>query len=565
MSARDAETRSAKTRWTWCACVLAVAGCNQIFGNNTVTPIGGDANQPGIDAAYGVMTVTYAVEATPNQAAPTATPFDTHVHVGPLDLDPMHPVNLDDLTERPVTAGSFTVPVADLTLKAPRYRLIYTAPDGVDVELQSSVKNASFVVPRIGRLDRVSVPVGSDIPMVFSGGPDNSSGSWTHARFIGTGLWTIDEIGPCCSFGGAFVDYSTFVSMSGPLGEPQAADTVIFTDSNSDSGGTYDGLHDKVYGYATVTMNGFDAGGAPVAPTVSAWKTPTAVTALGVTTPFIKYSSRLTNLLNDSPAMDMIDVPDPLVEAGVIATKNVMPFTENLVNQSINVSSSNGDLDHVVFAPLARSLLNPIRFVNPYNGTDAPAYPTAVYTSGSFKRKFVGTNITTRSGIQVVALQTNKIAQNNPPDVAFGDGVGIANAIKIGPTNITGMTTSLVSADAATVVAPATGATQSFDLSFNSDSTDPAASIDDCMVTLYRIDSNLLAPIKRYLVNTLPTVGTGTQVIIDARLFDLVHQYTFGISCYHGHPTAGTGDWSVVTFPFAVSTIYSHSFTVTPP
>ena len=85
------------------------------------------------------------------------------------------------------------------------------------------------------------------------------------------------------------------------------------------------------------------------------------------------------------------------------------------------------------------------------------------------------------------------------------------------------------------------------------------------MVTLYRIDSNLLAPIKRYLVNTLPTVGTGTQVIIDARLFDLVHQYTFGISCYHGHPGAGTGDWRMIKFPFAVSTIYSHSFTVMPP
>jgi hypothetical protein len=547
--------------------LLALGGCNQIFGNNSVTPVGGDVNQPGIDAPYGVMSVTYAVEATPhdamNQAVPTYAPFDTHVHVGPLD--PMHTLNLDDLTERPVTAGSFTVPVADLTsMAAPRYRLIYTAPDGVDVELQSSVKNANLVVPRIGRLDRVSVATGSDISLVFQGGPSNAPGSWTHARFLGTGLWSIDEIGGCCG-GAPFVDYSTFVSMSGALGAPQAGDTLIFTDSVRDDplAMMYDGYHDKVYGYATVTLDGFDAGGAPVSPTVSMWKHPTGETSLGATTPFIKYSNRAENILNDLPAADTPDVPDPTVAGGVIASENVMPFTENLANQGRS-GSTNGDIDHVVFAPLGRSLLNPIRFVNPYNGSDAPAYPTAVYISSAFKRTFVGTSITARSGIQVVALQTEKVVTNPPPDVAFGDGVGIANAITIGPTNTT-TTTSLVFADLAKVASPVTGATQSFDLTFGSDSSDSAAAIDDCSVTLYRIDSNLLAPIKRYLINTLPAVATGTQVIVDARLFDFVHQYTFGISCYHGHPAAGAGDWRMIKFPFAVSTIYSHSFTVTPP
>jgi hypothetical protein len=544
MSARNAETR-----WAWCACVLAVAGCNQIFGNNSVTPIGGDANQPGIDAPFGVMTLNYAVEATPNQAAPTYTPFDTHVHVGPLD--PLN-LNLDDLTERIVTDGSFTVATSTLTLTAPRYRLIYSAPDGIDVELQSSVKNANLVIPRIGRLDRVSVATGSDLSVVFQGGP----ASWTHARFLGTGLWSIDEVGGCCG-GATFVDYSTFVSMSGPLGAPQAADTLIFADSNSDSGGVYDGYHDKVYGYATVTLNGFDGSGAPVAPTVSAWKTPAGQTSLGATTPIIKYSQRAENILNDSPADDTLDVPDPIVEGGVIASENVMPFTENLANQG-HSQSKNGDLDHVVFAPLGRSLLNPIRFVNPYNGTDAPAYPTAVYTSSSFSRKFVGTNITTRNGIQVVGLQ-----MASTPAVAFGDGVGIANQITIGPTNTT-TTTSLVVSDAKTVTAPITGAAQSYDLTFGSDSSDPAAAIDDCSVTLYRIDPTLLAPIKRYLINTLPSVPSGSQLIIDARLFDLVHQYTFGISCYHGHPIANIGDWRMITFPFAVSTVYSHSFSITP-
>jgi len=75
----------------------------------------------------------------------------------------------------------------------------------------------------------------------------------------------------------------------------------------------------------------------------------------------------------------------------------------------------------------------------------------------------------------------------------------------------------------------------------------------------------LLAPIKRFLVNALPTAASQSQVIIDSRLFDFVHQYTFGISCYHGHPGAASGDWRTISFPFAVSTIYSHSFKVAPP
>ncbi|MEO8842992.1 MAG: hypothetical protein ABI591_10550 [Kofleriaceae bacterium] len=559
---------NAETRWVWCACVLVVAGCNQIFGNNQVTPIGGDANQPGIDAPYGLMSVTYAVEASPHdalhQAQPEFTPFDTVVHVGPLD-----PANhsLDDLTVSVVTAGSFTVPTDTLTsISAPRYRLIYTRPDGLDVELQSSVKNASLVVPRIGRLDRVNVAAASDLSVAFSGGPDNTAGSWTHGRIIGTGLWSIFELGRCCMFGQPVVDYSTFLSMSGPLGAPQAAatDTLVFTDSNSDSGGTYDGYHDKVYGYATVTLDGFDGSGAPINPTVSNWKTPPTLTSLGVVPPFSLYSQRVLSALNDTTMTDTVDYPDPVVAGGVIATDNVMPFTDNLVNQAI-VKATNGDLDRVVFAPLGRSLGNPIRFINPYNGIDAPAFPTAVYLSGSVTRMFEGTSTSVRSGIQVVALQTDKTATT--PDVNFGDGVGLATGIAIGATNTTMMpaTKSLVSVDNVTVNSPLNAETQSFDLTFASDSTDPNAAITDCTITLYQIESTMLTPVRRYLINTLPNAATGAPVIIDARLFDFVHSYTFGISCYHGHPNAITGDWRSVTFPFAVSTIYSHSFTVAAP
>jgi hypothetical protein len=95
---------NAETRWAWLTCALAVAGCNQFFGNNSVTPLDADIGEAGMDASYGAMTVMYAVEERPEQmmTSPTYVPFDTQVHVGPID----DPTNLE---QRTVTNGAFTV------------------------------------------------------------------------------------------------------------------------------------------------------------------------------------------------------------------------------------------------------------------------------------------------------------------------------------------------------------------------------------------------------------------------------------------------------------------------
>lgn len=375
-----------------------------------------------------------------------------------------------------------------------------------------------------------------------------------------TGLWASFDLGPCCGGGqlAGKVDYSRFISMSGPLGIPTSAtDKLIFADAIGDGGGTLDANHFKVYGYATASLDGFDTSGAPINLIASAWKvtTPTTATELGVTTTAFapSFASRAAGLLN----LPNFDQPEIKKAAGVVAAANVMPFTEILLNQNVNVGSVNGDLDHVVFVALGRSSANPIRFVNPFNGTDAPSYPTAIMVSGSATRTFANSTVTVRSGIQAIALQTNAA-----PDVNIGDAVGYASTVKIKPTSDETKTISLLDdPDTKTLHRnDPTTAVKTFDLWFSSDTADAAATIDDCSITVYEVGSTTLTPTKRYLTNELPTEAIPLQ--IDQSIFNPTRTYALGFSCYHGHPMVKLGDWRTVSFPFAASTIYTKSFVV---
>jgi hypothetical protein len=550
---------NAETRWAWCACVLAVAGCNQIFGNNSVTPLDADIGEAGIDARYGAMTVMYAVEAGPDQigTSPTYVPFDTQVHVGAMDT---HDPDVSKLELRPVTNGGFTVRFETL---ASRYRLIFTAPDGVDVEIQSQLSSADFVVPRIGRIDRGTALPGSLIPFMFTNGPDSTMvGSWKQGKIFSTGLWASFDLGPCCSGGqlSGKVDYQRFTSMSGPLGVPTSAtDKLIFVDHVGDGGGTLDANHNKVYGYATVTVDGFDDSGAPINMIASPWKDPIPQTKLGVTTTAFApdFAQRVAGLLNLTGTA--VESPEIRKAGGVIAAANIMPFTEILLNQLTNIESVNGDLDHVVFVGLGHTPGNPISFVNPFNGTDAPAYPTAVMVSGSAVRTFANSTANVRNGIQALALQTD-----GAPNVNIGDAVGYASTIKIKPTSVTDESATVVLLDDPDAKMlkrnDVASMVKTFDLWFSSDTADVTATIDDCSITVYEVGPTTLTPTKRYLTNDMPTESVPLQ--IDQSVFQPARTYTLGFSCYHGHPMAKLGDWRTVTFPFAASTIYTKSFVV---
>ena len=535
--------------------LLAVAGCNSIFGNDQVSVRPVDALL-GLDAPYGRLSLTYAVADGDPMAAPIATPFTDTVQVGRLDDLALH------TDPRPVADGKFEIRAEDL--QGTGYRLIYKAPDGIDVEFQSRLLEAHLVVPRIGRLDRTAPPANAMVPIVFSGGPNNQAGSWKQGRFFVTGrLWSEFDLGPCCPLPQtppAKYPYPAFKSASGALGTPGSSETFVFTDSNIDDGGTsaLSDYNSKVFAYATMKTAGFDASGAPISPVISPWITPPAAA-----TSYLAWVSTMTTTYN-SRTRALTDGADDVTytAGGILASTTVMPFTENVVNLS-NPGAANGDLDRIVMPVLTRSGLQPLRFANPYNGTDAPAYPTAVYLTGGSTRTFPGTSTTVRSGIQMVdQVQAYTNSQTHIAAKPFGEGVGLAKYIKIVPsTPKMGDETPI---DLLSLVdqtpLPRSTAQPTLELTFTHDALDADALPSDCMVSVYRVEMAALTPLKRYLV----IFPLASPIMIDQGLFDSTNSYTFGISCYHGHPDAATGDFRTIGFPFAASTIYTHSFKVKP-
>ena len=407
------------------------------------------------------------------------------------------------------------------------------------VEIQTTLKTATFVVPRIGRLDRTpwprqQLPAGGHVDLTASGWPT----SYTHLRFLGTGLWSNLEIGPTNA---TFVNYSTFLTDSGPLGVPQSAsgDKVIVTESPGATNG--------VTGYGYLTFDGFDSNGLAINEQFSAWTSTGANTDLSYSSsvPLGSYGGRASNLLNTG---------DPYVGdtvyGGVVATTSVPPFTDLIIN-GVDPNSAMGEYERAVFATLSQNTSLKQSFRNPFTGTALPQFPTAVYQFGSSVHTFASEMVTVRSGVQSIMLTTG-------PQALFDEGVGLASVIKFAPTGNAGASVDLgVNGDQIHVTRPSGAAT--FELTFGVDTTSAATAPTDCMVTLYRIDNMALAAIGRYLVNALPT--TTLPILVDAKNIDNTHDYTFGISCYRGHKDAATGDWSTVSFPFAVSRMWTHSFT----
>jgi hypothetical protein len=518
------------------AWLLAVAACNQVFGNNQVVHIDGQPDVlPGIDAAFGTMSLTWMDEPAANAAVTYDAIAGARVQVGSL-------TDLTDLQDRPIDGtGKFTVPYAILQLM-PRYRLVYTPADGIPVEFQTTLQTAHFVVPQIGRLDRTPwptdvAPATGHIDFVASGWPT----SYAHLRFLGTGLWSNLELGPTSA---TFVNYSKFSTDSGLLGVPLNAkgDQVIVTESPNGNSG--------VSGYGSLTFDGFDSGGLAINEQYSAWKTTGTTKTLNFSSnQFMSYADRVVNLWgsNDMSSLNT-------VFGGVIATKDVAPFSDAPINIA-EPNSATGEFEKVVFARLSQNTgqLSQV-FLDPFTGApgDPPAFPSVVYRWGSAYHVFTSQNVSVRAGVQEI------FATEGGADVpTFDEGVGLASMIELAPTGGTARDIGKSGTDQIQVTRPAAGVA-TFELTFGVDTTNPMAIPTDCMATLYRVDNTALTAITRYLVTTLPT--TTLPILVDAKHINNTDTYTFGISCYRGHMSAATGDWTAIAFPFAVSRMWTHSF-----
>ena len=397
------------------AWLFAVAGCNQVFGNNQVSHLPVDVI-PGIDAAFGTMQLTWMDE--PSALAPVSMDAiaGARVQVG-------SGTDLTDLQDRPIDAtGTFTVPYEILQL-APRYRLVYTPADGIPVEIQTTLKTAHFVVPQVGRIDRTVWPRQPTLPA--GGHVDFDGGGWptsyAHLRFLGTGLWSNLEIGACCApTNFLYVNYSRFLSDSGLLGVPMSAsgDKVLVTESPDATSG--------VTGYGYLTFDGFDGGGMALNQQYSPWTSTGANTNLRYSSTVIigSYGFRASNLV--SGAADPYTNQDT-VNGGVVATTGVQPFTDLVIN-GIDPGAVTGEYERAVFATLSQNTSLTQSFRNPFTGA-LPAFPTAVYQFGSSVHTFAAESVKVRSGVQEILLNDGSGTESD-----FDEGVGIASMIYLAAT-----------------------------------------------------------------------------------------------------------------------------------
>jgi hypothetical protein len=537
----------------WFVGVFVVAGCNQIFGNHTATSFDAPKFDSGlgIDAAETTMSLQYMVLGDPTTPPtldpPTLIKAPAMVQVGAIPPAVLGAADVQTQDDD----GNWAIP---LSLRGATFLVRYTPPDGIPVDFYTSHVSAHFVIPSLGRLTPRS-PVSNTPPTeqtvveAFTGGPDGTMGSWSHGRFFEVGgLWAISEQNTCC-LGVDKSVLSNWVSLSGPQAVPGAKDTMVLTDAQSDGGSGF-----LAYGYGTVQApNGFDSNGNPISPfSTSVWHAPTVKTSLRASPEAVHpYAARAFTVLNDNAAVE--DAQFPKISGGVVPSIAVTPVTGPILASG----STAGGLEQVAFLPLAQSPVIPMNFVNPFDGSDAvlPTLPTVVVQRGSETRTFADTSLKVSSGITAIAPATSGATSS----VNFGDGVAIATSVELTPiTTVQTPQIPLLNADHTSVMT-LMGSYSTLALSFAADMSGNL--IDDCMITVYRLDTSSITPIHRYLVSSIPTEAA--PVLVAKTVFDSASEYTLGISCFHGHPMAASeADWRPVGFPFAASTVYTKSFTV---
>jgi len=533
-------------------CLLAVSGCNSIFGSHDVINGSKDADVRPKDAApYTLYLTGMNVDTTtnpdPTQIMPTFGALaGATVAAGPLG-QPTQPLVLGG-------DGAFTVPYE---LAQDVYRVVYTPPDGVPVEIQGKIQNAHFVVASIGRQNAMPAPSNAVLGDITPTGGPNPAYTNFHLYTIGTYAVRIDtavqRIGSSTTWSTNSGMVNGIQSMSGPLETPTGAqgDKIIVTDGDSTNQAT---------GFSVGTLADFSTGLAY--PTMAAWKTVADVgnqqMKWGYASSQMETSDRImaatpVSWTNDNPQSSMY-VP-PFVWGGVVPSTKLPNFVEagegyvKVSNNPLDLWTARGygGLGVPIFLPLTETTVQgTLTMVHAFNGTDAPAFPTAMYLR--YSRSGVVENVTLTAGIQTIAPANNTAATNVP--VSVGMAFTTNQHMTLNGDDI------FIDSGAAFTIA---NAPAQMDFVFG---LDKPATTDDCVSTIYQIGTSNLVPVHRYL-STPNNVQVNATIKVDKSVFAQGHDYVIGVSCHAGLPGIATGlDWSQVSYPFSESVTWSHSFNV---
>jgi hypothetical protein len=538
--------------------LFAAAGCNSIFGSHDVQlnpHLDADLTPP--DAAPYTMYVTGMTYDTTKQSmtspdSGTATfPILSGVTVaaGPLGM-PATPHTLDN-------NGAFSVP---FELAQGVYRIIYTPPDGVPVEIQGKLQSAHFVVPSLGRPDAVAAPSGAILSDIApTGGPN----TYNNLHLFSIGTFAVRLEGMASRIGNSTIwstssgQVDAIESMSGGLYTPEGAkgDRLVAVDTDAS---------DQANAFSVGTITDFSAGTAY--PTMAAWQTTATVdnqllkwdNASSQIEASMRVIAAAPTWSNDLPDQGSLGYITPFAYGGVLPTTQLPNFIESgkgyikVSNNPINrwAARGYGGLGMPVYLPLSKATSSTVPMIHVFDGTDAPAFPTAMFLR--YSRSAVVEGVTLTTGIQTITVANATTTTTVP--ISVGLAYTATQHITLNGYDIWN--------DDGPTANPITNAPAEMDLVFD---VDKPATTDDCISTIYKIDSGALVPVHRF-ISTPNNVQVNATIQVDKSIFAPGTDYVIGISCHQGLPGVATSlDWTKVPpapYSFSESVTWTHPFNV---
>jgi hypothetical protein len=513
--------------WRTAFALVAVAGCNQVFGlvpgrAHDAAPV--DDVQI-IDAVMFPSSLTWSIAASGTTAisAPIGSeasrPELPVIRVGTLD-GPLEDAVYD------VGSGTFGI---RYDIAVVPHRIVYTLPGDLVVhEVQLDVAEARLVVPRTTRLDAPAAPAGSGyrITPPFA--------TWSSPILATSGVFTFTADPADFSISGqevamAFADTDP---LRGPMGAPQPAlgDWVLVGDWG-DLGDSVEGIRayaktelalvagslsapptgeQPLWNNVVTTFNNSHCAPNPNPNPVLCWPGSGAGNA----------QTRLGGLLDSQPG-----TIQNLVEHGWSPSTALPPLV---------ASTESGYLERPLTIPCGRRASASTLIKCADASLDSAAnlgLERVAYQSYSRVREVEG--VTLRSSLRVVARA--------PFPGSLVLAAPLATSITLGNVSLSG------ASDGVTVAAAS-----ATELSFG---VETAFTAHDFVVTLFEIIGDQLVPRRRFHV-------LGTSVRIDPDVFGHAKTYVFSITARNGMPAAASGDFELVQYPFSTATVFGRTFVV---
>jgi hypothetical protein len=502
---------------TSAAALLALAGCNQVFGLNATRAWDASPDGGGLDGPLARLTIAQRVLLKQGTAAMLADGAiaSLDLRVGPADGD-LFPVVVDDM-------GGFGIPEA---LTTQRYRLVYATPgDPVSHEVQwQGGDGARIAIPQWGRVPRSAPPANMDFVFHVTN-PPASFHAGNGATVLTVGQWSRGTVA-AASDTVVYPYWSNARSLGGPLGTPDSAhaDQEVLIELEPIDVGSPDVA---VTGFATMTadLSGSTSG------TNVAWMSSGQVS--------MTYnvqgnpSTRVPTVITGAVPTLSSDF-----QAGDLPNPDMPVMTEPSADSTGGMSSTGAFLALAQYADGTR----PLAFVDPFAGQ---GFTSALLARAKASRTVNG--LVLDSGFQQIGTLSGGAVNQITFDVGIADNVTLAGHDLVG-----------VASEAVPITLPAHA---SSDLSF---SIAGGARTSDCTVTLYAVDDGpppALVPVRTFLV--LPASPTIVNVPPD--IFLSGKTYAFAIRCTDQHAIDSTMlDFrQLVGFPRSESTLFPATFTVT--